>query len=310
MTDGDVMAFTGFAAQLLWPAVRFSQLVGQLQEAGVAAQRLFELLDEPCEITEKPDAVPCHSLRGQVDFEDVHFHYEPGVEVIKGIDLHVKPGQTVAFIGATGCGKSTILNLISRFYDVTGGTLRLDGRDIRDYRLHDLRSQFGIVLQESHLFSTTIRENIAYGRINATDAEVVQAAKAAEIHDFIAGLPKGYDTNVGEDGLALSVGQKQRINIARAICADPAIMIMDEATSSLDSDSEAAIQRAMTRMLANRTSFVVAHRLSTIKNADQIILLDHGVIAEQGTHEELMAIPDGRYRELYNKHIGKGVLDD
>ena len=156
----------------------------------------------------------------------------------------------------------------------------------------------------------TAGENIAYGRINATDAEVVQAAKAAEIHDFIAGLPKGYDTNVGEDGLALSVGQKQRINIARAICADPAIMIMDEATSSLDSDSEAAIQRAMTRMLANRTSFVVAHRLSTIKNADQIILLDHGVIAEQGTHEELMAIPDGRYRELYNKHIGKGVLDD
>ncbi|MBQ4479446.1 MAG: ABC transporter ATP-binding protein [Victivallales bacterium] len=310
MTYGDVMAFTGFAVQLLWPAVRFSQLVGQIQEAGVASQRLFELLDEPREITEKPDAVPCHSLRGQVDFEDVHFHYEPGVEVIKGIDLHVKPGQTIAFIGATGCGKSTILNLISRFYDVTGGTLRLDGRDIRDYRLHDLRSQFGIVLQESHLFSTTIRENIAYGRINATDAQVVQAAKAAEIHDFIAGLPKGYDTNVGEDGLALSVGQKQRINIARAICADPAIMIMDEATSSLDSDSEAAIQRAMTRMLANRTSFVVAHRLSTIKNADQIILLDRGVIVEQGTHEELMAIPDGRYRELYNKHIGKGVLDD
>jgi len=309
MSYGDVMAFTGFAAQLLWPAVRFSQLVGQLQEAGVAAQRLFELLDEPREIAEKPDAVPCRRLKGQVDFEDVHFHYEPGVEVIRGIDLHVAPGQTIAFIGATGCGKSTILNLIARFYDVTGGTLKLDGRDIRDYRLHDLRSQFGIVLQESHLFSTTIRENIAYGRVNATEEQVVNAAKAAEIHDFIVSLPKGYDTTVGEDGLALSVGQKQRINIARAICADPAIMIMDEATSSLDSDAEAAIQRAMTRVLANRTSFVVAHRLSTIKNADQIILLDHGVVAERGTHDELMAIPDGRYRDLYTKHIGKGVLE-
>ena len=310
MSYGDVMAFTGFAAQLLWPAVRFSQLVGQLQEAGVAAGRLFELLDEPCEITEKPDAVPARRLRGQVDFEDVHFHYDPGVEVIRGITIHVRPGQTIAFIGATGCGKSTILNLIARFYDVTGGTLKLDGRDIRDYRLHDLRKQFGIVLQESHLFSTTIRENIAYGRINASEAEIVQAAKAAEIHDFILSLPKGYDTVVGEDGLALSVGQKQRINIARAICANPAIMIMDEATSSLDSDSEAAIQRAMTRVLENRTSFVVAHRLSTIKNADQIILLDHGVIAEQGTHAELMAIPAGRYRDLYTKHMGKGVLDD
>lgn len=309
MSYGDVMAFSGFAAQLLWPAVRFSQLVGKLQEAGVAAQRLFELLDEPLEIHDRSDAVPCQKLHGQVDFEEVHFHYEPGVEVIKGIDLHVKPGQTIAFIGATGCGKSTILNLIARFYDVTGGTLRLDGKDIRDYRVHDLRRQFGIVLQESHLFSTSIRENIAYGRIQATFEEVVQAAKAAEIHDFIQGLPKGYETVVGEDGLALSVGQKQRINIARAICADPAIMIMDEATSSLDSDSEAAIQRAMTRVLANRTSFVVAHRLSTIKNADQIILLDHGVIAEQGTHEELMAL-NGRYHELYTKHIGKGVLDD
>ena len=163
--------------------------------------------------------------------------------------------------------------------------------------------------QEALLFHRSIRENIAYGRVNATEEQVVNAAKAAEIHDFIVSLPKGYDTTVGEDGLALSVGQKQRINIARAICADPAIMIMDEATSSLDSDAEAAIQRAMTRVLANRTSFVVAHRLSTIKNADQIILLDHGVVAERGTHDELMAIPDGRYRDLYTKHIGKGVLE-
>ena len=203
-----------------------------------------------------------------------------------------------------------MLNLLTRFYDVTGGQILLDGHDIREYRLRDLQRQFGIVLQESHIFSVSVRENIRYGRPAATEEEVVAAAKAAEIHDFIQGLPRGYDTLMGEEGVALSVGQKQRINIARAICADPAIMIMDEATSSLDSDSEAAIQRGMERMLKGRTSFVVAHRLSTIRNASQIVLIDKGKVVEQGTHEELMAMENGRYRDLYTKHIGKGVLDD
>ena len=193
---------------------------------------------------------------------------------------------------------------------MTGGELLLDGMDIRTLDLRSLRKQFGIVLQESHLFATTIKENIRYSRPNATDEMVIAAAKTAEIHDFIMTLEKGYDTNVGDFGLDLSVGQKQRINITRAICADPAILIMDEATSSLDSNSEQAIQKAMDKVLQGRTSFIVAHRLSTIRNATRIILLDKGVIQESGTHDELMAIPNGKYRELYLKHKGQGVIEE
>ena len=222
----------------------------------------------------------------------------------------MKPGQTVALIGPTGCGKSTILNLLLRFYDITGGELLIDDLDIHQYELHELRHQFGIVLQESLLFSISIKDNIRYSRPSATMEEIVNAAKTAEIHDFIMTLKDGYDTLVGDYGVELSVGQKQRINIARAICADPAILIMDEATSSLDSDSELAIQHAMDKVLQGRTSFVVAHRLSTIKNSDQIILLDKGVIQEQGTHDELMAMPNGRYHDLYTKHMGKGVIEE
>ena len=249
-------------------------------------------------------------MRGEVDFKNVEFHYEEGKSVLKDITIHCKPGDTTALIGPTGCGKSTILNLILRFYDITGGELLIDGHDIKKLDLHQFRRQFGIVLQESLLFSTSIKDNIRYGKPLASDEEIINAAKAAEIHDFIMTLPDGYDTLVGDFGVELSVGQKQRITIARAICADPAILIMDEATSSLDSDSEQAIQRAMDKILEGRTSFVVAHRLSTIKNADQIILLDKGYIQERGTHDELMAIPNGRYRELYTKHMGKGVIED
>ncbi len=310
MTYGDVMAFTQYATQLLWPAVRFSQLAGQLQQVLIATDRVYEIFDEPLEIRDCEAPVPIQRLSGRVDFNDVHFHYVEGKEVIDGFSLHVEPGQTVALIGPTGCGKSTILNLVLRFYDVTGGQLLLDGVDIKNIELAKLRRQFSTVLQESHLFSTTIRENIRYARPNASDEAVEEAAKNAEIHDFIVSLPKGYDTPVGDFGVELSVGQKQRINIARAICADPAIMIMDEATSSLDSDSEAAIQRSMDRVLHGRTSFVVVHRLSTIRNADVIVLLDKGKIAEQGTHDQLMAIPNGRYQELYNKHVGQGVLEE
>lgn len=310
MTYGEVMAFNMYSMQLIWPGVRFSQLAGRLQEGKVALNRLFEYLQQVPEIKECEKPVRVKKLQGRVNFEDVHFHYQEGVPIIRGITLDVKPGESVAFIGTTGCGKSTMLNLLTRFYDVTGGKILLDGRDIRDYSLKDLHRQFGIVLQESYIFSVSVKENIRYGRPHASDEEVVAAAKAAEIHDFVMTLPNGYDTLIGEDGAALSVGQKQRINIARAICADPAIMIMDEATSSLDSDSEAAIQRGMERLLKGRTSFVVAHRLSTIRNASQIVFIDKGVVIEHGRHDELMAIENGRYRELYTKHIGKGVLDD
>lgn len=310
MTYGEVLAFNLYSMQLIWPGVRFSQLAGRLQEGKVALNRLVEYLRAEPEIKDRPNPRPCRRLRGRVDFEDVHFQYEEGVPVIQGISLHVEPGERIAFIGTTGCGKSTMLNLLTRFYDVTGGRILIDGVDVRDYRLADFRHQFGIVLQESYIFSVTVKENIRYGRPRATIEEVQAAAKAAEIHDFIMTLPNGYDTVIGEGGAALSVGQKQRINIARAVCADPAIMIMDEATSSLDSDSEAAIQRGMERLLAGRTSFVVAHRLSTIRNASQIVLIDQGKAVEQGTHDELMAIENGRYRDLYTKHMGKGVLDD
>ena len=310
MTYGQVLAFNLYTMQLIWPCVRFSQLAGRLQEARVALNRLEEYLKVEAEIRDAPHPRRVKRLSGAVEFRNVEFHYVPEVPVLRGISLKVAPGETFAFIGSTGCGKSTMLNLLTRFYDVTGGQILLDGHDIREYRLRDLQRQFGIVLQESHIFSVSVRENIRYGRPAATEEEVVAAAKAAEIHDFIQGLPRGYDTLMGEEGVALSVGQKQRINIARAICADPAIMIMDEATSSLDSDSEAAIQRGMERMLKGRTSFVVAHRLSTIRNASQIVLIDKGKVVEQGTHEELMSMENGRYRDLYTKHIGKGVLDD
>ena len=310
LTYGAVVAFASYAQQLLWPAVRFSNLANQMQQVALSTERLLELYDEKPEIETAENPVVFERLRGEVDFKDVHFHYEPGIEVIKGFSLHVNPGDTIALIGPTGCGKSTILNLIIRYYDVTGGELLLDGMDIRTLDLRSLRKQFGIVLQESHLFATTIKENIRYSRPNATDEMVIAAAKTAEIHDFIMTLEKGYDTNVGDFGLDLSVGQKQRINIARAICADPAILIMDEATSSLDSNSEQAIQKAMDKVLQGRTSFIVAHRLSTIRNATKIILLDKGVVQESGTHDELMAIPNGKYRELYLKHKGQGVIEE
>jgi ATP-binding cassette subfamily B protein len=230
--------------------------------------------------------------------------------VLDDFDLHVSAGQTVALIGPTGCGKTTIISLILRFYDVCSGSLLIDGQDIRDIPLRSLRRRLGIVLQESLLFGTSLIDNIRYGRPEATNEEVIAAAKVAEIHDYIESLPDGYDTVMGRGGVDLSVGQRQRVTIARAVLADPAILIMDEATSALDSDSERAIQRAMERVLEGRTSFIVAHRLSTIRHADQIVLLDEGSICEMGRHDELMAIPDGRYRSLYTRHMGKGVLED
>ena len=310
MTYGDVLAFTTYAMQLLWPAVRFSLLAKQIQDVGVAADRLTELFAEAPEIQDAPDAQSIPRLAGQVDFDHVNFHYTPEKPIIRDFTLHVEPGQTVAFIGPTGCGKSTLLSLLLRFFDVSGGTLRLDGHDVRSIQLAQLRRQFGIVLQEPQLFTASIADNIRYARPGATRKEVETAAQAAEIHDYIMTLPAGYDTLIGVEGTQLSTGQKQRITIARAIAANPAILIMDEATSALDSESELAIQRAMERLLKNRTAFIVAHRLSTIRTADLIVLMKQGQIVEQGRHDDLMKIPGGHYAAIYTKFMGSGTFDE
>ncbi|MEI7880360.1 MAG: ABC transporter ATP-binding protein [bacterium] len=310
MTYGDVLAFSTYAIQLLWPAVRFSLLAKQIQDVGVAADRLTELFLEKPEIHDAPDAIIMPRLTGQVDFDHVDFHYTPGKPVIRDFTLHVEAGQTVALIGPTGCGKSTLLSLLLRFFDVSGGSLRLDGHDVRTVRLTQLRRQFGIVLQEPQLFTASIADNIRYARPGATHEEVVMAARVAEIHDFILTLPDGYSTLIGVEGTQLSTGQKQRITIARAVAANPAILIMDEATSALDSESEQAIQLAMERLLKNRTAFIVAHRLSTIRTADLIILMNQGRILEQGNHDDLMKIPGGHYAAIYAKFMGRGSLDE
>ncbi|NOY79904.1 MAG: ABC transporter ATP-binding protein [Kiritimatiellaeota bacterium] len=310
LSYGDVVAFTAYAMQLLWPAVRFSQLARQIQDVGVSVDRLFEIFDEEPEVSNRPGAVRIARLRGKVDFEHVFFHYEETNPVLTDFDLRVQAGETVALIGPTGCGKTTILSLILRFFDVCDGAVKLDDMDVRDIDLHCLRRNFGIVLQEPLLFTVSIAENIRYGKPGASAEEIERAARIAEIHDFIVSLPDGYDTVIGTEGLEFSVGQKQRLTIARAVAADPAILIMDEATSALDTESERAIQKAMDRVLKNRTSFIVAHRLSTIRNADRIVLLDKGCIVEMGNHEELMQLPDGRYRHLYNTHMGKGIIEE
>ena len=307
---GDVTAFLSYAMLLLWPAVRFSVLAQQLQNVKISAERLFEILDEQPAITNRPGARVVKKIRGQVTLDHVSFEYVPGKPVLNDISLEVEPGESVALVGPTGCGKSTVLSLLMRFYDVTGGAIRIDGIDIRDFDLASLRRHFGIVLQDSLLFSVSIADYIRYVRPSASRRQVESAARIAEIHNEILALPKGYDSVVGDRDVQLSVGQKQRLAIARAILADPAILIMDEATSSLDTNSEQAIQVAMNRFLLGRTSFIVAHRLSTIRNASKIVLLDKGRIVECGSHDTLMELPGGRYRKLYETHAGAGIIKD
>lgn len=310
LSYGSVVAFGSYAMQLLGPAVGFSELARQIMHVNIAMDRIFELYASPPEVSNRPGAKTVARFEGRVDFENVDFHYDPGAPVLSGFDLHVAPGEMIALIGPTGCGKSTIISLLMRFYDVCGGRILLDGTDLRDIRIESLRSAFGIVLQEPLLFNVSIADNIRYSKPNAGLDAVEAAARVAEIHDFIKSLPDGYDTQLGMEGLELSGGQKQRITIARAVLADPAILVMDEATSALDSESERAIQAAMARVLKGRTSFVIAHRLSTIRNAGRIVLLDKGSIVEIGSHSELMARPGGRYRSMYEKHMGAGTLSE
>jgi len=251
---------------------------------------------------ESPDAIELPSLQGEVRFKNISFAYEEGSDVLRDIDLVAQPGETVALLGATGSGKTSVVNLVPRFYDVTAGQVTVDGYDVRDVKLQSLRKQIGTVFQEAFLFSGTIAENIAYGREGASMEEIVRAAKLAQAHDFIMSFPDGYQTRVGERGVTVSGGQRQRVTIARALLLDPRILIMDDSTSSVDVETEYLIQQALTAVMKDRTTFVIAHRLSTVKNADKIVVLNSGSIVEQGTHGELLT-RDGPYRRIYETQL-------
>jgi len=299
LSPGGLVAFLIYTMLVAAPIATLSGLYSQFQAALGATQRLFELLDLQPDIMDLPDAQPIPPIKGTVEFKDVSFDYDAQIAVIRDISLTVKPGQVVALVGPSGAGKTTLVNLIPRFYDVTAGSISIDGYDIRHVTSLSLRQQVGIVPQEAAIFSGTIAENIRYGKLEATAAEIEAAAQAANAHEFINRLPQRYDTLVGERGIKLSGGQRQRVAIARAILKDPRILILDEATSSLDSESERLVQEALDRLMRSRTTFVIAHRLSTIVNADWIVVLENGRMVEQGRHETLLNQPDGLYRKFH-----------
>ena len=303
LTVGELVAFASYVGAAFFPVMMISTIVAMLSSAAASAERIYDILDAHSEVVDKPDAIPLPRVQGRVEFEHVTFRYSKGGEpVLKDVSFVAEPGQRVALLGATGSGKSTIINLIPRFYDVDEGRVLIDGYDVRDVQLASLRSQIGIVLQETNLFEGTIRENIAFGRPDASFEEVVAAAKAAEAHDFITSFVDGYDTRVGERGVTLSGGQKQRVAIARALLLDPRILILDDATSNVDLATEYRIQRALDRLMAGRTSFIIAQRVATVLNADQILVLDRGEIVARGVHEELLASSE-LYVEIYQSQL-------
>lgn len=299
LSVGVMVAFIAFIDQLYNPLRRLVNSSTSLTQSFASMDRVFDLMEEKYDITDKKDAIPLPSIDGKLEFNNVSFSYEQdGEEVLKGIDFTVHPGETVAFVGMSGGGKSTIVSLIPRFYDVTGGEIRIDGHDVRDVHVQSVREQIGIVMQDNILFSDSVKSNILMGKPSATDEEIIAAAKAANAHDFIEGLPLGYDTKVGERGVKLSGGQKQRIAIARVFLKNPPLLILDEATSALDLESESLIQDSLERLANDRTTLVVAHRLSTITHADRIFVIDSGEVKERGTHDELMKI-EGIYYSLF-----------
>ncbi|MFA9491139.1 MAG: ABC transporter ATP-binding protein [Anaerolineales bacterium] len=295
---GVIVAFLAYIRQFFQPLRSLAQLYNQLQSGLAGAERIFEVMDANATVADKPDAIPLDRIRGQVEFENVTFAYEEGKPVVQDVNMIVEPGQTIALVGPTGAGKTTVINLLGRFYDVQEGAIRVDGLDIRDVQQTTLRRQLGIVLQDTYLFSGTVMENIRYGRLDATDEEVLEAAKLANADQFISRLPQGYETEVSEQGSNFSEGQRQLLAIARAVLADPAILILDEATSSVDTRTEIQIQDALLRLMEGRTAFVIAHRLSTIREADQVLVIHDHRIIERGTHEELID-QGGFYNNLY-----------
>ncbi|MFN2136777.1 MAG: ABC transporter ATP-binding protein [Candidatus Promineifilaceae bacterium] len=302
MSIGDIQAFIAYVTFMLWPVQEMARVFAQMQQSIASAERVFSLIDAQPEIVDKPGAKAPAYVRGDIVFDDVEFYYEDGKPVLEDFSLTVKQGETIALVGPTGGGKSTIVNLLCRFYEPKNGRILLNGDDYTDLTQRAIQSRLGIVLQTPHLFSGSIRENLRYGNLAATDEQIVAAAKVAGAHDFIISLEHGYDEQVGEGGNLLSVGQKQLLSLARAILAEPDIFIMDEATSSVDTLTEALIQQGMEAVMDGRTSFVIAHRLSTIKNADRILVIENGRIAESGTHQELIRA-QGHYYNLYTNQF-------
>ncbi len=298
ITAGSLIAFLIYAINLANPVKRLTQVYGNIQKALAAGDRVIDILETQPHVKELPTAKRLDHVKGEVHFDNVQFSYDAENLALKGVTLHVKPGETVAIVGPSGAGKSTIANLLPRFYDVTGGSIRIDGMDIREATFTSLRENIGLVPQDTMLFNASVRDNILYGRLDATEEEVIEAAKAANAIEFIEKLPQGFDTMVGERGNALSGGQRQRIAIARAILKNPSILILDEATSALDTESEKIVQEALERLMKGRTALVIAHRLSTIQHADHIVVLQQGSVVEEGTHDELLAL-QGLYSHLY-----------
>ncbi|GAP10488.1 ABC-type multidrug transport system, ATPase and permease components [Bellilinea caldifistulae] len=303
ITVGELVAFNSYMLLLANPAQQLAWLVNAAGEAYAGLQRTFEILETEPDIQSPPNPIPCPVFRGEIQFERVSFRYKQSERpILRDINLKIEPNQRVAIIGATGSGKTTLVNLIPRFYDVSEGVVKIDGMDVRQMDLPSLRRQIGIVLQTSLLFSTTIRENLAYGRPDASEEEIIAAAKAAQAHEFILELPQGYDTVVGERGVTLSGGQRQRIAIGRALLMNPRILILDDSTSSVDTHTEHLIQKALSTLMEGRTTLIIAQRLSTVKKADLILVMDQGRIVEQGTHHQLLAL-DGLYRQIYDLQL-------